>query len=80
MCLSLSQLLETLSFGGVDDTSEEEEEAVVSAYSLMEMSCLLARRLYRNFSPRPLQQGFGLSAAVPPVIPLSYVCLLGDMQ
>lgn len=26
--LSLSQLLETLSFGGVDDTSEEEEAVV----------------------------------------------------
>lgn len=32
MCLSLSQLLETLSFGGVDDTSEEEEEAVVKVW------------------------------------------------
>lgn len=32
MCLSLSQLLETLSFGGVDGTSEEEEEAVVKVW------------------------------------------------
>lgn len=45
---------------------------------LMEMPCLLARKLYRNFFPRPFWRGLGLSAAVPPAIPVSHGCLLGD--
>lgn len=38
----------------------------------MEMPELLARKLHRNFSLRP-QQGLGLSAAVPPVIPVPWL-------
>lgn len=41
----------------------------------MEMPSLLARKWYRNFSPRPLGQGLGLSAAVPPAIHSLAVCL-----